>query len=88
MIIFSQFSILTGGLKWASTDPSAKPLVIIHIITFFLLVIIIEGIYQRFIRKETSFVELSQTISREDFKNRVAGGEQLVILDDLVLDVR
>lgn len=50
--------------------------------------IIIEGIYQRFIRKETPFVEPSQVISREDFNKRVAGGEQLVLLDDLILDIR
>lgn len=87
MILLSQFSVLSGGLKWAATYPDSKPLVIVHFIVFFLIVIVIEGIYQRFIRKENPFVELSNTISREDFKKRVAGGEQLVILDDLVLDV-
>lgn len=87
MIILSQVSVLTGGLKWANTYPDAKPLVIVHFIVFFLLVILIEGIYQRFIRKENAFVELTNTISREDFKKRISGGEQLVVLDDLVLDV-
>jgi hypothetical protein len=53
MILLSQFAILSGGLKWASTDPTARPLVIVHFVVFFLMVIVIEGIYQRFLRKES-----------------------------------
>jgi len=94
MILLSQISILTGGMYYNSWivysskhGSQSKPLVIVHFILFFLLMTVIEGIYQQFLKKETQFSEVSNTISREDFKKRVAGGEQLVIMDDMVLDV-
>jgi len=45
-------------------------------------------VYLRIMRKrEVSFEECQTVVTREEFEDRVAEGEQLVILDDLVLDV-
>ncbi|CDW78413.1 cytochrome b5-like heme steroid binding domain containing protein [Stylonychia lemnae] len=87
LIALSQFAILTGGLKWSSFNNDNNPYVIIHICLYFLVLIVCEGIYYKFQERENNFIEPKVTILRSEFKKRVAGGEQLVILDDLVLDI-
>lgn len=46
-----------------------------------------EIIFQIYKRMESPFVESNVYISLEEFQKRISVGEQLVILDDLVLDV-
>jgi cytochrome b involved in lipid metabolism len=46
-----------------------------------------ETFYQIYKRKEDPFKIPEKIIRIEEFEERVAGGEQLVLLDDLVLDV-
>eukprot|EP00347_Sterkiella_histriomuscorum_P024123 403332230 len=87
LIFVSQIAIVLGGFKWSSFSNQNNPYVIAHIVVFFLVLIVLEGIYYRFQMNETNFVDPKNTISRADFKKRVAGGEQLVVVDDLVLDV-
>lgn len=67
---------MLGGFKWASFGSSNSDTVtIIHIVLFFLLLIVIEGWYFKFKLMEVHFKDPKNTISRADFKKRVAGGE-------------
>jgi len=61
----------------------------VHVIVFFVAIIVIEGLFQKFKRGETPFVEPTseEVITTEEFNKRVVGGEQLVLLDDLIVDV-
>ena len=64
MIFLSQIAIVLGGYKWSSYEEKSNPYVVIHIVIFFLIVIICEGIYYRFNLKETAYVEPKNVISR------------------------
>ena len=59
----------------------------IFFVVFVLVIIASEGFYQVDIRKESTFNEPHIVIKKEEFDERVKEGEQLVILDDLVLDI-
>jgi cytochrome b involved in lipid metabolism len=53
-----------------------------------ILLIVFEAMYQRFKSREDPFKENIQGLMTiQEFEERVAKGEMLVILDDLVLDV-
>ena len=39
-------------------------------------------------RGETPFKEVTEVMSVESFENKVANGEELVLLDDNVLDIK
>jgi Cytochrome b5-like Heme/Steroid binding domain len=89
LILFvTQVTLVTGGLAYADRGYSlAKSLVIAEIVVFSFLVLIFEIFFQIYKRKEQPFKEVGEIISRDDFDARVAEGEHLVLLDDLVLDV-
>ena len=54
---------------------------------FFTVVIFTEIAYQIFLRGTYPFKKSPNIVTVESFENRVAGGEKLVILDDMVLNV-
>ena len=92
ILIVAQATILLGGLAYANlaVNPLAKDVSIGAFGLFFLIVVALE-IYHRLyrLRREVNYLDPNNVISREEFDRRVhTGGEQLVILDDLVLDVR
>jgi hypothetical protein len=82
-------ALLTGGLAYAARgNPLAKTLVILEVILFSVLVLIFEICFQVYKRKEQPFKEVQERISRQEFDEMIARGEKLVLLDDMVLDVR
>jgi Cytochrome b5-like Heme/Steroid binding domain len=85
----SQVTLLLGGLAYADGGGSklAETLSIILFITFFGLIVLFEILFRMFKRRETPFVEPERMIPRAEFDQRVNLGENLVLLDDLVLDV-
>ena len=92
ILVVAQATILLGGLAYANlaVNPLAKDVSIGAFGLFFLIVVALE-IYHRLyrLRREVNYLDPNNAISREEFDRRVhTGGEQLVILDDLVLDVR
>ena len=88
VIFLSQFTLLLGGISYADRGhPLAETLVIIEIIVFFVLVVVFEILYQLFKRKEQPFREIQEVMTREEFDQRVLGGEKICLLDDMVLDV-
>jgi len=60
---------------------------IISLIIFFIFVIAVEIVFQVMKRKETPYITPSQNISIEEFNIRIRKGDELVILDDMILDV-
>jgi cytochrome b involved in lipid metabolism len=86
--MLAQITILTGGMKYAVYQKKENhPLTISHFVVFFLTWIVIEGMHQRYKRQEQPLLESQIIITKMEFEQRVRGGEQLVTLDDLVLDV-
>jgi hypothetical protein len=59
----------------------------IHICVFFAVWFCFELWFQVWKRQEMPFTHPDKVISNDEFEHRVQKGEQLVILDDLVLDV-
>ncbi|CDW84971.1 cytochrome b5-like heme steroid binding domain containing protein [Stylonychia lemnae] len=87
LITLSQFSILTGGLKYSTWAEYMKPLPITHISIFFLTSFVIEIIHQRYKTQEQPFRVPDEIMTMEEFKSKIQNGSQYVLLDDLVLDV-
>ena len=90
MLLLSEAAIVSGSLKYASYQGETLNVPgLVHFFAFFILILLTEGIFQKFKRGEKSFVEPTdnETITLEEFDKRVLGGEHLVILDDLILDV-
>lgn len=90
MLILSEAAIVTGSLKYANKQGDNVNIPgLVHVFVFFIIILLVEGIFQKYRRGETPFVEPTseEVISTEEFDKRVVGGEQLVILDDLILDV-
>jgi cytochrome b involved in lipid metabolism len=88
MITLSQVAILTGTLKYAAYQGQQVNLLgVVHFILVSLIVLGAEVLYQRFSRGETPYADTHVTVTREEFAQRVDEGEELVILDDLILDV-
>lgn len=56
-------------------------------VIIFALVALFEILHQNYKRKEQPFADTEKLISRNEFDERIKRGEQLVLLDDLVLDV-
>jgi hypothetical protein len=60
----------------------------LEICLFFVLLATFEIFYQLYKKKEQPFREVHERIPRHEFDEMIARGEKLVILDDMVLDVR
>ena len=91
LLFLAQATILLGGITYTNLvgDELPQSLTIVAFGLFFLIFAALE-IYHRLyrLRKETPFVDPGHSITREEFDTRVhTSGEQLVLLDDLVLDV-
>ena len=67
--------------------PLAETLVIAETVVFFALVILFEVLFQIYKKKEQPFREINDVMTREEFDNSIRGGEKLLILDDMVLNV-
>ena len=80
-------SILSGTIYYNETFGSNTRLGVANIIVFFALLLCIEIYHQIHMRRETPFKGSDNLISSEQFEQRIAKGEKLVILDDLVLDI-
>jgi cytochrome b involved in lipid metabolism len=78
---------MTGSISIARRGITSNPWVISHIVIFLVLWLFVEGYYQRISRKETSYKDPANVITQGELVMRLEGGEQLVVLDDLVLDV-
>lgn len=88
MLLLTEASIISGSLKYAAYQGDTVNVPgLVHSFVFFISIILIEGLYQKFNRQEMSFVDPHNLVTREDFARRIEGGEELVILDDLILDV-
>ena len=89
VLLVSQVALLTGGLAYADRGNAlAETLVIFEVILFSVLVITFEIFFQVYKKKEQPFREVQARIPRHEFDERIRNGEKLVILDDMVLDVR
>ena len=81
--------MLTGGLAYADRGNAlAETLVILEVILFSVLIITFEIFYQVYKRKEQPFRDVPERIPRHEFDERIARGDKLVLLDDMILDVR
>lgn len=60
---------------------------VVNIITFLIIIITVEITFRIYRKKETSFVEPKTKLTLTEMNQRIAGGEELLLLDDLVLDV-
>lgn len=88
MIVAAQACIVTGAFKysvWSLEKQNA--LGIVHAVVFGLAMILFEILHQKYKRGEQPYTEPYAIITTEEFEKRVAAGEELMILDDLVLDV-
>ena len=73
MIAGSQFAILTGGFRYSeSGNKLSSILCIIHFIGIILMFIIFETVFRIHRRKETPFDDISTSISRTEFEQRVS----------------
>ena len=84
-LLISQINIYFGGQAYSTNK--AESLVLAELIVFFVLIALFETFFQLYRRKEQPFRPITDTISRTEFDARVNGGEQLLLLDDMVLDV-
>jgi hypothetical protein len=57
-------------------------------VVYFSVFFIMEIIYRWRIRFDCEFIEPQDIMTLDEFKERVELGEKLVLLDDLVLDVK
>jgi hypothetical protein len=69
-------------------EDERSPLGIIHITVFFAIWLVVEVIYQIYKRRISKFHQPQCMISSEEFEERVINGEQICILNDLVLDLK
>jgi cytochrome b involved in lipid metabolism len=60
---------------------------LVHIFVFFILLAIFEGSYRKYKNMEKPFNETREIITRDEFDDKIFNGEELVLLDDLVLDI-
>ena len=87
MLALGQVTILFGVLKYTRFYGLDNILGIIHILLWAGLAIMGEVIYQLTKNRKDDFIDLDKSITIDEFRERVKGGEQLVILDDMVLNV-
>lgn len=87
MIVLAQAIFLTGTIQMYYLYVMSNPYIITSIVAIFVFFFGMEVYYQRLWRKESPYLETQTIISQGEYYMRVEGGEQLVILDDLVLDV-
>jgi hypothetical protein len=91
MIFACQIEILLGVIAYY-TQPDKSPFLgVIHLAVFMLLFMVFEIYYRINLGKEDKFVEDMKSLSvitSDQFTDRINAGEKLVILDDLVLDVK
>ena len=59
----------------------------VHFVTFFVVLIIFETVFRIIRSKEDTFKDPDREVTYEEFRARIDRGEELVILDDLILDV-
>ena len=88
MLVLGNVTILFGILKYTRFFGLDNLIGIIYTIAFFLVCLMSEIIFQVISRGRDAFVDPDQKITNEEFREKVEAGEKLVILDDLVLDVR
>ena len=88
MLLLSEAAIVSGSLKYASLEgETMNALGLAHFFTFVILILIVEGIHRKFKKGETDFNDAHESMSKEEFDIRVNAGEELVLLDDLVLNI-
>jgi len=90
-LILGQITILLGVLRWNDKYGDESPLGIIHIVLWFAFALLVEiayRVYQR--RKPLGYVVPGGAVMTvEEFNERVSmNKEKLMVLDDLVLDVK
>ena len=78
---------MTGGLVYSQNKGQINPYVIAHFVIFFLTVIFFESLYRKYSRMEVPIHNVENVMTLQKFKERVAHGDSLVLLDDLVLDI-
>lgn len=96
MIILGQVTILTGVMSYSNNfSGQSTPIGIVHVAIFYGLWLIIEIIHQirlRMLAKSVAGDDHSEQEERiysmEEFNLLIAKGRQLVILDDLILDIK
>lgn len=88
LVTISEAAIVSGGLSLGdSGNLLAALLCWVHIGLFVLAVIGFEAYLRYSKKREDPFEAPENSITRDEFEERVSEGEQLVLLDDLVLDV-
>lgn len=90
-ILVSGFLAVAAGILAYRTNPkhpSDFPLERLHMAGYLLVFAALETHYQMTLQKEEEFDSSKvESINVEEFERRVARGEKLVVLDNLVLDV-
>lgn len=76
-------------MYYANSHQTSYKIGIVHLLLFFLFLIVIEVAFRVYKSKETPFPksEFEYRISEEEFRGKIKKGEKLVILDDMVLNV-
>jgi len=88
MLLISEAAIVAGTFKYTLYYPGKTYVLgLAHLFVFVILILFIEGIHQKFKKGEVDFNHTDEIISRDDFDARIDEGEELVILDDLVLNI-
>ena len=93
VMVGMQLAMFTGVTYYSKTygnEHIGLTLAIISPILFVFGVVVGELNYQLKLRKKKGFFsyDIPSSISREEFDQRISDGEKLLILDDLVLDVK
>ncbi|CDW80902.1 cytochrome b5-like heme steroid binding domain containing protein [Stylonychia lemnae] len=87
MLCIGQAAVLTGVLHYNERHYPQSDLWIPNIVIYILLWVLIEIMYQVFLRRESPFKSSMIKITVQEFESRVQSGQKLVLLDDFVLDV-
>ena len=89
LIIFMQIVVSTGIFKYWGLDKKDFAIKVVAIIesVFCIMLIVLEILHQKRLSEQTPFVRDIQGMTESEFNQRIKEGQQLVILDDLVLDV-
>lgn len=88
-ILFMQVVVSTGiHSYWMDNKTGSPAPVYVCVESIYLIVLIVlEILHQKRLSEQTPFVRDMQGMTESEFNQRIKEGQQLVILDDLVLDV-
>lgn len=87
MILLCQVEIFLGVRMCTHVGTKGRSLGISNMAVFYGLALIFETTFQIFKRRKIAFKNPQVTYTREDFRKKCEEGQNLVILDDLVLKV-